>query len=226
MGVIGYMTNIVFSVMVLTTGQIRETRGLLYPFESETREVRTLDGKWNFLKSNPYDPTEGIKQKWFARSLQDVGNTIVMPVPASYNDITEDAALRDHVGTVWYDRPFFVPKTWKGDGLVWIRFGSVHYAAIVVSLLYIYIEDKDDDGDVNDDDDDNCFYCNSLFDCGWILIPIIVFTFVFIFALCSIPYLSSGSMASKWSNTKSVICPLRRRYRSSSSSARRTESPS
>lgn len=137
MGVIGYMTNIVFSVMILTTGQVKGTRGLLYPFESETREVRTLDGKWNFLKSNSYDPTEGIKQQWFARSLQDVGNTIIMPVPASYNDITEDASLRDHVGTVWYDRTFFVPKAWKGDGLVWIRFGSVHYSAIVVSFWFM-----------------------------------------------------------------------------------------
>lgn len=136
MGVIGYMTNIVFSVMVLTSAdQPKETRGLLYPFESETREVRTLDGKWNFLKSKSFDPMEGVKHKWFARSLQDVGKTITMPVPASYNDITEDSELRDHVGTVWYDRTFFVPKSWLADkALVWIRFGSVHYAAMVVSI--------------------------------------------------------------------------------------------
>lgn len=133
MGVIGYLTNIVFSVMVLTTAAAKQTEGLLYPFESETRDVRTLDGKWNFLKSSQSDPTEGIKQRWFAKSLQDVGNVIVMPVPASYNDITEDMALRDHVGTVWYDRTFFVPKSWKDGGRVWIRFGSVHYAAMVVS---------------------------------------------------------------------------------------------
>ena len=31
-----------------------------------------------------------------------------MPVPSSYNDITQDAALRDHLGWVWYDREFFV----------------------------------------------------------------------------------------------------------------------
>lgn len=59
-----------------------------------------------------------------------------MPVPASYNDITEDPTLRDHVGTVWYDRKFFVPYAWK-DQRVWIRFGSVHYEAIVVSLLEV-----------------------------------------------------------------------------------------
>lgn len=59
-----------------------------------------------------------------------------MPVPASYNDITEDSELRDHVGTVWYDRKFFIPNTWI-DKKVWIRFGSVHYEAFVVSILYI-----------------------------------------------------------------------------------------
>lgn len=56
-----------------------------------------------------------------------------MPVPASYNDIGEDADLRDHVGTVWYDRRFFIPKHWQKEQRVWIRFGSVHYDAHVVS---------------------------------------------------------------------------------------------
>lgn len=59
-----------------------------------------------------------------------------MPVPASYNDITEDSALRDHVGTVWYDRKFFVPGSWS-DKRVWIRFGSVHYEAHVVNEYII-----------------------------------------------------------------------------------------
>lgn len=60
-----------------------------------------------------------------------------MPVPASYNDVTEDAALRDHVGTVWYDRNFFVPASWSDNKRVWIRFGSVHYAAIVV-IVHVF----------------------------------------------------------------------------------------
>lgn len=76
---------------------------------------------------------EGVNQKWFLTDLTNFGQTIVMPVPASYNDITEDSSLRDHVGTVWYERKFFVPESWKKDSLVWIRFGSVNYAAIVVS---------------------------------------------------------------------------------------------
>lgn len=61
-----------------------------------------------------------------------------MPVPASYNDVTEDYYLREHVGTVWYDRRFYVPAAWGKDRRVWIRFGSVHYEAIVVSAI-IYI---------------------------------------------------------------------------------------
>lgn len=56
-----------------------------------------------------------------------------MPVPASYNDITEDYDLREHVGTVWYDRKFFVPNSWSVDRRVYIRFGSVQYEAFVAS---------------------------------------------------------------------------------------------
>lgn len=57
-----------------------------------------------------------------------------MPVPASYNDLTTERYIRDHVGVVYYDRTFFVPANWDaGSSRVWMRFGSVHYAAKVVS---------------------------------------------------------------------------------------------
>ena len=55
-----------------------------------------------------------------------------MPVPSSYNDITQDAALRDHIGWVWYDREFFIAETWSAAN-VFVRFGSANYHAIVVS---------------------------------------------------------------------------------------------
>jgi hypothetical protein len=61
-----------------------------------------------------------------------------MPVPASYNDVTEDKAIRDHVGLVWYDRTFYVPEAWRQSSLVWLRFGSVHYAAQVVSIFTLH----------------------------------------------------------------------------------------
>lgn len=55
-----------------------------------------------------------------------------MPVPSSYNDITTSKELRDHVGAVWYERSFYVPWSWQNQR-VFLRFGSVHYLAQVVS---------------------------------------------------------------------------------------------
>ncbi|XP_017090335.2 beta-glucuronidase isoform X1 [Drosophila bipectinata] len=116
--------------LILVNKEVPNTRGMLYPRESETREVRSLDGIWNFVRSDPANPTQGIRDKWFENDLSKIQSTIPMPVPASYNDITTDN-LRDHVGTVWYDRRFFVPRSWSKDQRVWLRFGSVHYEAYV-----------------------------------------------------------------------------------------------
>lgn len=40
--------------------------------ESETREVKSLDGIWNFVKSNQTAPTQGIREKWFLNDLNKV----------------------------------------------------------------------------------------------------------------------------------------------------------
>lgn len=129
MGVIGYMVHVVFGVM-LVSGDEKTTEGLLYPRESETREVRSLDGIWSFAKSDTNKPSEGLREKWFLKDLHESTSIINMPVPSSYNDIVEDEKIRDHVGTVWYERKFFVPKSWQSQR-VWLRFGSVHYEAYV-----------------------------------------------------------------------------------------------
>ncbi|TMW46366.1 hypothetical protein DOY81_008553, partial [Sarcophaga bullata] len=105
------------------------TKGLLYPFESESREIRSLDGMWRFLKSNA-NATSTEEEDWYKHDLDKVSTTIAMPVPASYNDLTTDETLRDHVGAVWYQRKFFVSHDWSLDKRVWLRFGSVHYSAI------------------------------------------------------------------------------------------------
>ncbi|XP_061509526.1 beta-glucuronidase isoform X4 [Anopheles gambiae] len=131
MGMIGCMVNVVFGAMY-TSGNESSTEGLLYPIESETREMKKLDGMWNFVRSESNNPSQGIREKWYTDDLARFRKTIQMPVPSSYNDVTEDAGLRDHVGTVWYDRKFFVPRAWsKGDDRVFLRFGSVHYSTIV-----------------------------------------------------------------------------------------------
>ena len=42
----------------------------------------------------------------------------MMPVPASYNDLTQDQSLRDLVGVVWYERTVFVPLHWATQRVV------------------------------------------------------------------------------------------------------------
>ncbi|XP_030751685.1 beta-glucuronidase-like isoform X2 [Sitophilus oryzae] len=106
--------------------------GILYPRESETRQIQSLDGLWNFVVMNNSNPVLGFKQHWHKKSLRELDLDVqLMPVPSSYNDITTDWQIRDHVGLVWYERTFFVPKFWSEIGRVWLRFESVSYAAQV-----------------------------------------------------------------------------------------------
>lgn len=126
---------LVTAIFLLNARSVQLTEGLLYPHESETREVKSLDGLWSFLKANSTaNSSEAGKELWHLRELRYFGEPILMPVPASYNDITTDRTLRDHVGAVWYEKKFFVPASWsQNDQRTWLRFGSVHYFAIVVS---------------------------------------------------------------------------------------------
>ncbi len=53
-----------------------------------------------------------------------------MPVPASYNDLLADAAVRDHVGDAWYQTTVRVPRGWAGERVV-LRFDSATHRAVV-----------------------------------------------------------------------------------------------
>lgn len=66
------------------------------------------------------------------------GDVMMMPVPSSYNDISTDSSLRDFVGWAWYDTEFFVSKDWLNSKRIFLRFGSAHYNAIVVSIRRIH----------------------------------------------------------------------------------------
>jgi beta-glucuronidase len=100
---------------------------MLYPRESETREVKDLSGIWNFRVDAD---REGRREKWYARKLA-AGRP--MPVPASYNDITQDRHIRDHIGEVWYERELFVPASWRGRRVM-LRVGAAsHKAAMFVN---------------------------------------------------------------------------------------------
>ncbi|XP_076625286.1 beta-glucuronidase [Colletes latitarsis] len=104
--------------------------GMLYPRESESREIKSLDGMWDFIVLPTADPLKAYKEAWFANDLSKVGKVMQMPVPSSYNDITTSRELRDHIGAVWYQRTFFVPSSWR-EQRVFVRFGSVNYLAQV-----------------------------------------------------------------------------------------------
>lgn len=132
------MSTVIVLAIILTVRveTIYATDGLLFPRESETRELKSLNGIWNFVTSPESDPLIGFRQFWYKNSLKNVYgiSAMLMPVPASYNDITQDAKIRDFVGIAWYDRDFFVPKSWQDENKrVWLRFSSVSYAAQVVS---------------------------------------------------------------------------------------------
>ncbi|MBQ4109676.1 MAG: beta-glucuronidase [Clostridia bacterium] len=103
---------------------------MLYPSENAFREVKDLCGIWNFKADNS---GVGNSEKWYENKLE---NTILMPVPASYNDITQDISLRDFIGDVWYQKDFYVPSSWK-DKRILIRFGSVsHNASVWINGKY------------------------------------------------------------------------------------------
>ncbi|KAA0199290.1 hypothetical protein HAZT_HAZT009139 [Hyalella azteca] len=108
------------------------TWGGLYPRDTATREVKSLDGIWNFRLSPKDDPDKGFREEWYSAPLASSGNVIAMAVPSSYNDVTQDKDLRDHVGWAWYDTFFMTPRRWLEDGeRVLVRLGSVHYSCVV-----------------------------------------------------------------------------------------------
>lgn len=97
---------------------------MLRPQDTRTRERKNLDGLWRFALDGGRVGAEG---GWFSGPLADARE---MAVPASYNDIAADAAVRDHVGPVWYQRDVWVPRGWKGSRVV-LHFESATHRARV-----------------------------------------------------------------------------------------------
>ncbi|XP_066298840.1 beta-glucuronidase-like isoform X2 [Branchiostoma lanceolatum] len=107
------------------------SEGMLFPRESESREVRELGGMWKFRADMSSNRNAGFEQQWWTKPLEQTGPVIDMPVPASYNDITQDRQLRDFVGWAWYQRSFYAPASWKNvKQRTVLRFESAHYNTI------------------------------------------------------------------------------------------------
>ncbi|XP_063236028.1 beta-glucuronidase-like [Bacillus rossius redtenbacheri] len=119
----------VWAVLCLA-GCSRAGVGGLYPRQTASRDLLSLDGLWNFRLTPTSDSQQGYKQQWYKQQLKKTGRVEPMYVPSSYNDMQTDEATRDFVGVAWYDKLFYVPTDWK-DQRVWLRFGGVDYKADV-----------------------------------------------------------------------------------------------
>ena len=97
---------------------------MLRPQDGPTRERKRLDGLWRFA----LDP-DGVGRAagWERGPLR---NAREIAVPASYNDIFADAAVRDHVGDAWYQTTVRVPRGWAGQRVV-LRFDAATHRAVV-----------------------------------------------------------------------------------------------
>lgn len=91
---------------------------------SVSRAVHSLDGIWDFQLDKEHS---GVDERWYASRL---GSPRPMPVPASYNDITTDAEVHDHVGNAWYQRLVEAPRLAEGERL-FVRFAAATHAAVV-----------------------------------------------------------------------------------------------
>ena len=79
---------------------------MLKPRSTATRELVRLDGLWPFALDSQVGETP------WTTTLE---TSLEAPVPASYNDLFVDTAVRDHVGWVWYQRRVRVPRGWAGE---------------------------------------------------------------------------------------------------------------
>src|SRR5215203_1991984 len=97
---------------------------MLRPKDTSTRERKSLDGLWQFALDQS---GEGRSGQWFMRPLPDARE---MAVPASFNDIVADAAVRDYFGDIWYQTSVWIPRGWQGRRIV-LHFESATHRATV-----------------------------------------------------------------------------------------------
>jgi beta-glucuronidase len=94
---------------------------MLKPQTSLTRELVNLDGLWKFAIDSAIEGSP-----WSG----PLTTSLEAAVPASYNDLFTDAAIRDHVGWVWYQRSVRVPRGWAGERVV-LRFDAATHEGVV-----------------------------------------------------------------------------------------------
>ncbi|MFD0662954.1 glycoside hydrolase family 2 TIM barrel-domain containing protein [Thermocatellispora tengchongensis] len=63
--------------------------------------------------------------------------TLEAAVPASYNDLFTDSAIRDHVGWAWYQRQVRVPRGWAGERVVLRVDAATHRGRVYVDDVLV-----------------------------------------------------------------------------------------
>lgn len=101
---------------------------MLKPRATASRELVSLDGIWKFA----VDPTTGGRP-WTG----PLDTALEAPVPASYNDLFTDSAVRDHVGRVWYQRLARVPRGWTDDRVMLRVDAATHEGKVYVDDVLV-----------------------------------------------------------------------------------------
>ncbi|CAJ0953303.1 unnamed protein product, partial [Mesorhabditis belari] len=102
----------------------------LFVQKNDYRSYEDLSGLWTFVREESNGGDAGIRKRYYEQDLSKHQNASVMPVPCAFNDMSTEAALRDHVGWVWYQKKEFISMRDKGQ-LLFLRFESAQYYAIV-----------------------------------------------------------------------------------------------
>ncbi|MEU4226971.1 beta-glucuronidase [Nonomuraea sp. NPDC026600] len=97
---------------------------MLKPRPTPTRELVNLDGLWRFT----LDTVAG-SHPWSG----PLETSLEVAVPASYNDLFTDSAIRDHVGWVWYQRQVRVPRGWTGERIMLRVDAATHEGRVYVN---------------------------------------------------------------------------------------------
>jgi beta-glucuronidase len=102
----------------------QKVKKMLKPQYSATRELLNLDGLWKFKVDFE---NSGFDQGWATDGLD---TSLQAPVPASYNDIFTDVAIREHSGWVWYERKVRVPRGWSNER-IFVRADSATHEGVI-----------------------------------------------------------------------------------------------
>lgn len=72
-----YFVRLSWMLLVWTAAaKAAEGQGMLFPRESESRQIQELDGFWHFRADDSADRRAGLDEQWYTKRLADVNNLI------------------------------------------------------------------------------------------------------------------------------------------------------